>query len=185
MIIDKNKKNGLDFFERLWDESWTYIKNVVDIVREPILILDKNLKVLVANVAFYEKFKVDIEETENKVFYELGNGQWDIPSLRKLLEDILPKNTFFKGYELTHDFPEIGKKVMILNARQIFIEEDANGDLRQSIIMLAMEDVTEMMDVADMLARHTNEFQNEMTERTRDLESRIKELKNEITKFKK
>lgn len=179
-----HKLIGTDFFEQQWEESWTYIKTVVDVVREPILILDKNLKVLVANEAFYEKFQVNTKETENKIVYELGNGQWDISSLRKLLENILPKNTFFKGYEVAHDFPEIGRKIMILNARQIFIKEDAKGDARQSIILLAMEDVTDMMDVAEMLARHTNQFENTMTERTTKLENQIKALQEEINRNK-
>ena len=68
----------------------------MDIVREPVLILDKNLQVLAANDPFYRTFQVEAKDTEKKIVYELGNGQWDIPDLRKLLEDILPKNTFFK-----------------------------------------------------------------------------------------
>src|SRR3989344_2317466 len=96
---------GTDFFERLWAESWTYIKTVVDVVRQPILILDKDFKVMAANESFYQTFQVELKDTENKMVYELGNGQWDIPALRKLLEDILPKNTFFKGFEVAHEFP--------------------------------------------------------------------------------
>src|SRR3989338_5083713 len=94
---------GSDFFERLWEESWTYIKTVVDVVRGPILILDKELRVVAANESFYQTFQVDPKETEGKIVYELGDGQWDIASLRKLLEDILPQDTFFKGYEVAHD----------------------------------------------------------------------------------
>lgn len=175
---------GADFFEKQWEESWTYIKTIVDVVREPVLILDKELRVLVANHAFYEKFQVNLKETENKIVYELGNGQWDIPSLRRLLENILPQNTFFKGYEVAHDFPGIGRKIMILNARQIFIEEDADSGVRPSIILLAMEDITDMMDVAEMLARHTSEFETTMTKRTNELENQVKELQAEISRTK-
>ncbi len=96
------------------EDSWTYIKTVVDIVREPILFLDKNLCVMAANEPFYQMFQVEPRDTEGEVVYELGNGQWDIPTLRKLLEDILPQHTFFKGFEVAHKFPTIGRKVMIL-----------------------------------------------------------------------
>lgn len=174
-----------NFFDYLWGESCAYIKTVVDVVREPVLILDKNLHVLAANDSFYQTFQVKPKDTENQVVYELGNGQWDIPDLRKLLEDVLPKNTFFNGFEVTHDFPSIGRKVMILNARQIYIKEDATSGLFPSIILLAMEDVTDMMGVAEMLARHTNQFEAEIAERTGKLETQIKELEDKINKLKK
>ena len=89
---------GADFFGRLWEESWTYIKTVVDVVHEPVLILDKDLRVMAANESFYRTFQVEPKDTEHQIVYELGNGQWNIPSLKKLLEDILPKNSFFKGF---------------------------------------------------------------------------------------
>src|SRR6185436_14185825 len=181
---EAEKSATSDFFERLWEESWTYIKTVVDVVREPVLILDKNLCIIAANDSFCEVFKVRRKDTENEIIYELGNGQWNIPSLRKLLEDILPKNTFFKGFEVAHDFPVIGRKVMILNARRIYIKEDATAGHFPSIILLAMEDVTEMMGVAEMLARHTNQFEAEMADRTGKMEIRIKELETEISKIK-
>jgi hypothetical protein len=178
---------GADFFERLWEESWTYIKTVVDVVRGPILILDKDLRVVAANESFYQTFQVETKDTEGKIVYELGDGQWDIASLRKLLEDILPQNTFFKGYEVAHDFPSIGRKVMILNARQIYYKEDTE-DSREKffppIILLAMEDVTEMMVVAEMLASHTSRFEAMRAERTKKLESYIKELENEISELR-
>ncbi len=173
---------GADFFERLWDESWTYIKTIVDVVREPVLILDKNLCVMAANESFYRIFQVDPRDTEKKLVYKLGNHQWDIPALRKLLEDILPKNTFFKGFEVNHEFPVIGRKVMILNARQIHSKEDTSFP---PIILLAMEDVTEMMGVAEMLARHTNQFESQIAIRTDKLELYIKDLKKEINGLKK
>ena len=86
----KSKSNSVkpdesDFFERIWAESWTYIKTVVDVVREPVIILDNKLRVMAANEAFYQMFKVEPKETEHKVVYELGDGQWDIPALRQLL----------------------------------------------------------------------------------------------------
>ncbi len=180
--IKQTFKTETDFFNYFWEESWTYIKTVVDVVREPVLILDKDSHVLVANEPFYRTFQVEPKDTEKKIVYELGNGQWDIPALRKLLEDILPKNTFFKGFEVTHDFPGIGRRTIILNARQIYIEEKAAF---LPIILLAMEDITEMMAVADTLARHTNEFEIKIVERTKKLELHIDKLEKEIRKLKK
>ncbi len=181
-----NKKIvGSDFFDRSWDESWTYIKTVVDVVHEPILILDKDLCVMAANESFYRMFQVEAKDTEKKNVYELGNGQWNIPALRKLLEDILPENTFFKGFEVTHKFPFIGEKVMILNARQIHTKEETSSKSFPPIILLAMEDVTAMMDVAKTLAIHTNQFQIKLTERTLKLETHIGKLEKEINALKR
>lgn len=176
---------GADFFERLWEESWTYIKTVVDVVREPVLILDKDLRVMAANESFYHMFQVEPKDTEKRVIYELGNGQWNIPSLKKLLEDILPKNTFFKGFEVAHDFPAIGRKVMILNARQIHVAPSGATALFPPIILLAMEDVTEMMAVAETLVNHTNQLESKLADRTQKLESRIGELEKEVSGLKK
>ncbi|MDB5204662.1 MAG: sigma-54 dependent transcriptional activator protein [Candidatus Taylorbacteria bacterium] len=178
---ESEEKVGADFFERLWEESWTYIKTVVDVVREPVLILNKDLCVLSANESFYRTFQVDIKETENTLVYELGNGQWNIPSLRKLLEDILPKNTFFKGFEVAHEFPAIGRKVMILNARQIHFKGETSFS---PIILLAIEDVTEMITIAEKLANHTNKFEDKIIERTQKLEIIIERMEKEIDKLK-
>lgn len=174
-----------EFVERVWEESWTYIKTVVDIVREPILILDKDLRVMAANNCFYQTFQVERGDTEGRVVYDLGNGQWDIAALRKLLEDILPKNTFFKGFEVEHNFPFIGRKVMILNARQIHFKEDSSSKLFPPTIFLAMEDVTDMMAVAETLAGHAKQFEAKLTERTQRLETQIGDLSKELDKLKK
>lgn len=190
--METNKKNTrrelkptkTNFVERLWEESWTYIKTVVDVLREPILILDKDFHVMAANESFYRTFQVEPKDTQSKVIYELGNGQWDIPNLRKLLEDILPQNTFFKGFEVTHDFPLIGRKVMILNARRIY-REGNNSESFPPIILLAIEDVTEMMAVAEKLADHTNQFEAKMVQRIEILETHIKELENGHKEFEK
>lgn len=179
------KPDGADFFDRLWKESWTYIKTVVDVVREPVLILDKDFRVMVANEPFYRTFQVEPKDTENKIVYELGNGQWDIVALRKLLEDILPKNTFFKGFEVSHEFPIIGAKVMILNARQIHFKEGADSASFPPIILLAMEDVTEMMLVAQTFADHSNQLETKLAKRTERLEIHVSNLEKEINKFKK
>jgi nitrogen-specific signal transduction histidine kinase len=191
--MDTNKKDegqiikpiGVNFVENLWEKSWAYIKTVVDVVREPILILDKDLRVMAANESFYRTFQVESKETENKIVYELGNGQWDIPALKKLLEDILPKNTFFKGFEVSHEFPVVGPKVIILNARQIHFKGDTTAESFPPIILLAMEDVTEIMVVAETLAGHANNIEAKLAQRTAKLESYIGKLEKEINELKK
>jgi len=174
-----------DFAEQLWEKSWTYIKTVVDVVREPVLILDKDFRVMVANDPFYRTFQVERTDTEGEVVYKLGNGQWNIPALKKLLEDILPKNTFFKGFEVTHDFPVIGRKVMILNARQIHFKDDHVAEQLPPIILLAMEDITDMMIVAETLASHAKEIEAKLNGRVQKLETYICQLEKEIQGLKK
>lgn len=173
--INDQNGHGKDYAKILWEESWTYIKTVVDTVREPFLILDKDLCVMAANESFYRIFQVEKKDTEGKLVYRLGNGQWNIPALKQLLEDILPQNSFFNGFEVTHDFPHIGKKVMILNARRIYHKEK-NSNIFPPIILLAMEDVTDMMGVAEMLALRTSQFEIEIAERTSKLEAQINDL---------
>jgi signal transduction histidine kinase/CheY-like chemotaxis protein len=124
----------------------TYAQNIVETVREPLLILDTALRVRSGNRAFYQTFSVSAEETENRLIYELGNGQWDIPALRTLLEDVIPASSAFDDFELEHDFPGIGRRVMLLNARQL--QAGHHGEL----IVLAMEDVTERRRSEALLA---------------------------------
>ncbi|MEK7643089.1 MAG: hypothetical protein AAB372_01410 [Patescibacteria group bacterium] len=140
---------------------------------------------MAANEPFYRTFQAELKDTEHKIVYELGNGQWDIPALRKLLEDILPKNTFFKGFEVAHEFPSIGRKVMILNARRIYFKENAASEIFPPIILLAMEDITEMMAVAKKLADHTNEFETKMAQQAERMETHISTLQREINELKK
>jgi len=155
-------------------------------VREPVLILDKDLRVMAANDPFYRTFQVEYKDTVGKIIYELGNGQWNILALKKLLEDILPKNTFFKSFEVIHEFPFIGRKVMILNARQIHHEEDiTHPEAFPPIILLAMEDVTEMMVIAETLAGQANMLESKLSERTHKLGLHIGKLEKEIIELKK
>lgn len=115
----------------------TLAQAIVDTVREPMLVLDSALRVIAASRSFYIAFRVSPEETADKPLYELGNSQWDIPGLRSLLEQILPKHGTMQDYEVEHDFPELGHRVMWLNARQVF-SEDGNG----RVILLGIEDIT-------------------------------------------
>jgi two-component system CheB/CheR fusion protein len=115
-----------------------YAESVVATVREPLLVLDADLHIVSASRSFYQTFLVNPAETEGKLVYELGNGQWDIPALRQLLEDVLPKNSEFQGFRVEYDFPAIGHRAMLLNARRIYAETD-----RPQMILLAIEDITE------------------------------------------
>jgi nitrogen-specific signal transduction histidine kinase len=171
---------GAEFFVEFWGESWTYIKTVVDVLREPVIILDKEFKVLAANEAFYKLFQVEQKDTEGKLIYKLGNGQWDIPALRKLLETILPKNTFFKGFEVEHDFPFIGHRTIILNARHIHSRDKNTSELFPPIIMIAMEDVSEIMSIATKLSQYTNQLEKTLATRTQKLEIKIAILEKQI-----
>jgi two-component system CheB/CheR fusion protein len=119
-----------------------FAQGIVDTVRGPLVILDGDLKVVSANQGFYQTFHTSKPETENRLLYELGDGQWDIPKLRELLEKIIPRNTSFQDFEVEHDFPKIGKKSMLLNARRI----PAAGE-HPSLIMLAIEDVTDRREI--------------------------------------
>lgn len=145
-----------------------YFETLTDTAREPILILDSNLKVLGANQSFYKVFKVLPRQTEKRFVYMLGSGQWDIKELRKLLEDILPKKKIITDFDVVYNFPKIGKKTMRLNARQI--------DSVQ-LIVLAFEDITAKKKLEEKIARYTEELEERVTKRTEELEDRIKELK--------
>jgi chemotaxis protein methyltransferase CheR len=107
-------------------------------VREPLLVLDENLRVIAASRAFYARFKVSPENTDGKLLYELGDGQWDIPELHALLEKIIPEKGVMDDYEVAHDFPGIGQRTMLLNARQVFYETD-----KRTHILLGIEDITQ------------------------------------------
>src|SRR5687767_46712 len=131
----------------LVEDIQNYAQNVVDTVREPLLILDATLRVQSANRAFYQTFHVSPVETEGRLIYELGNGQWDIPDLRTLLEDIVPKSSVFDDFELDHTFPAIGRRVMLLNARKL--QAGHHGEL----LVLAMEDVTERKRAEEALLK--------------------------------
>ena len=124
--------------KRAAQETREYAESIVETIREPLLVLDADLKVISANRSFYETFKVIPGETAGQLLYDLGNRQWNIPKLRELLEEILPTDTTFDNFEVEHDFETIGRRVMHLNARRISRESDET-----QLILLAFEDVTE------------------------------------------
>jgi chemotaxis protein methyltransferase CheR len=131
-----------------------FFYNILNSFREPLMVLDSDLKVLKANHSFYRTFDVSPEETEGILIYNLGNGQWDIPRLRELLEDILPQNSSFNDFEVEHNFADIGRKIMHLNARQIYRESS-----QTQLILLAIEDVTER----EYYKRHLQELVEKRT----------------------
>ena len=133
--------------EPLVEDIRAYAQNIVDTVREPLLILDATLRVRSANRAFYQAFHVTPAETEDRLIYELGNGQWDIPDLRTLLEDIVPTSSVFDDFELEHTFPVIGRRVMLLNARKL--QAGHHGEL----LVLAMEDATRRRRAEEEVAK--------------------------------
>lgn len=170
-----------------------YMKTLVEVAREAFLILDADLRVISGNPTFYKHFKVSSAQTEKALLYELGNGQWNIPELKKLLEEILPKKKVVKDFLVEHVFESIGKKTIQLNASQI--------DSVQ-LIILAMEDISDRKNLEEKLAEYTKKLEIKVGQRTKELSDQVKELqrinkimigremkmielKNELAKLKK
>jgi PAS domain S-box-containing protein len=124
--------------EQRVQDALAHADNIISTLRDPFVVLDKTLHVRTANAAFYSTFNVAREDTEGRFICELGNHQWDIPQLRNSLEEVLPQNRPFNDFSVEHNFPSIGEKIMLLNARRL---ATANGE--SELILLAIEDVTE------------------------------------------
>jgi PAS domain S-box-containing protein len=124
--------------EETFMEAQKYAESIVETIREPLVVLTADLRVTSANRSFYQTFKVMPAETEGQFIYNIGNGQWDIPELREFLEEIIPKNSHFNNFEVEHEFPVIGRKKMLLNARRIYREGKGTD-----MILLAIDDITE------------------------------------------
>ncbi|HDR47016.1 MAG TPA: PAS domain-containing protein [Geoalkalibacter subterraneus] len=144
-------------------------------IREPLVVLDPDLKVVTANPSFYRTFNVKPDETKGVLIFDLGNRQWDIPKLRELLEDILPQNTNFHDFEVEHDFEIIGRKIMHLNARRIYGEDN-----RPRLILLAIEDVTER----EYYKRHLEEMVEKRTAELNSARQAAEDAFFEISKLK-
>ena len=163
MFIDIDAaKRGLDFAEA-----------IVETVREPLVILNQNLQVMKANKAFYETFRAVPEETENRLIYDLGNKQWNIPKLREFLENILPARSTFRDFEVTHEFEHVGRKVMLLNASEIF-----NPNAQARTILLAIEDTTDRKQAEDALRATNAELQHFAYALTHDLQEPLRMVVN-------
>ncbi len=166
--IEQRKKT-----ERLAEDARNYAESVINTVREPLISLDQDLRVVSVSRSFYEFFKVKPEETVGQLIYDLGNKQWNIPKLRELLETILPQKTTFDNYEVEHDFTTIGRRVMLLNARQI---ERVLG--KERIILLAIEDITERREIEKGLEKTHEELQKLAAELKRTTRAKSEFLAN-------
>jgi two-component system CheB/CheR fusion protein len=163
MLIDIDAaKRGLDFAEA-----------IVETVREPLVILNQNLQIVQANKAFYQTFQVAREETEGRLIYDLGTGQWNIPKLRELLENILPAHATFRDFEVTHEFERVGRKVMLLNASEIF-----NPNAQARAILLAIEDTTDRKRTEEALRTTNAELQHFAYALTHDLQEPLRMVVN-------
>jgi two-component system, chemotaxis family, CheB/CheR fusion protein len=132
-----------------------YAEAIIANMHEPLLVLDKNLRIKTANHAFYKTFRVNENETEAALIYNLGNKQWDIPELRTLLENILPEKSVFNNFEVTHTFSSIGERIMLLNAREV-----VNKKSSEKLILLSIEDITERTLHQSKETELLNRFQN-------------------------
>ena len=134
-----------------WREGVLDVKTVVDVVREPMVVLDKDLRVIVANGSFYRFFSTNKKNTEKVMVYELGSGQWNIPALRELLRKVISDDTFFKGFKVECNFPSLGHKIILVSGRRIY-KENSSLELALPRILFVMEDITDMMIIAENLA---------------------------------
>src|SRR6185437_13451072 len=155
-----------NFREQFTDvaDAGALAQSIVDTVREPVLVLDKGLRVIAASCSFYANFKVRPEDTKGRLLYTLGDGQWDIPKLRVLLEQIIPRHGVMEGYEVEHEFPDIGHRTMYLNARQVVYKAGA-----ENTILLGIEDVTERR----VLGREKDALLRQKEMRLEELQHRV------------
>lgn len=153
------------------EDAQTLAEAIVDTIHEPLIVLDGGLRVLAASRAFYEIFRVDPEHTMGCRLYDLGDGQWNIPALRLLLETIIPEKTAMDGFEVEHDFPGVGRRAMLLNARKVIYETSAD-----STILLAFTDVTARRAVERDLAgllEHTEELLRQKQVLLQEMQHRV------------
>ncbi len=148
--------------EQALRDALAFAESIIDTVRDPLLVLDGGLRVVTASREFYRAFGVAPGETEGRLVYELGNRQWDIPRLRTLLEEILPRSTTFRDFEVEHAFEHIGRKVMLLNARRL-----RRGPGEREMILLAIEDATARRDAEEARREAETRF-TDMVRNVRD-----------------
>jgi two-component system cell cycle sensor histidine kinase PleC len=156
------------------DAAREFSESIINTIREPLISLDQDLRVVSASRSFYEFFKVNPEETLGQLIYDLGNKQWDIPKLRELLETILPEKATFDNYEVEHDFATIGRRTMLLNARQI--QRGQGG--KERIILLAIEDITDRREIEIGLEKTHAELNELATELNRASRAKSEFLAN-------
>ena len=152
------------------DAMQTFARSIVETVRHPLLVLDAGHRVVVANASFYRTFDSTPPATEGHDLFEIDGGRWDIPPLRKLLEEIMPDGSF-EDFEVKHDFPQLGARIMLLNARRVRRDDDGTA-----MVLLAIEDVTDKVQAWDALYKLNRELEDRVQDRTSELESANKEL---------
>ena len=152
-------------------DAGTFAQAIVDTVRELLLVLDQDLRVLAASRSFYLKFKVASANTQGRPLYALGDGQWDIPRLRLLLEKIIPEQGEMEDYEVEHQFPDIGRRTMLLNARKVLYAETPHTN-----ILLGIEDVTERR----ALEREREELLQQKDALLREKDMLLEELQHRV-----
>jgi PAS domain S-box-containing protein len=135
-------------------EALAYSESIVDTVREPLLVLDGTLRVRTASHSFYQTFGFSPEETIGQFVYDLGQGQWNIPALRTLLEEVLPQDKAFRDFEVVHEFSSRGRCVMLLNGRKLWREGNPSEG-----VLLAIEDVTGRKQIEEELVRSNEDLQ--------------------------
>ncbi|MHB1376399.1 MAG: PAS domain-containing sensor histidine kinase [Candidatus Humimicrobiaceae bacterium] len=160
-------------WKRTVTNSLEYSESIINTIREPLIILNQDLRVVSASRSFFEFFKVNPKETLGQLIYDLGNKQWDIPKLRELLENILPQQATFDNYEVEHDFTTIGRRIMLLNARQI-----QRGLGKERIILLAIEDITERRKIEYGLEKAHEELKDLAKELERTSKAKSEFLAN-------
>lgn len=158
-------------------EAYEFSEAIVTTLHEPMLILDNNLRIKSANKAFYKKFLVSQKDTEGKVLYDIGEGEWDTADLRDLLESIIQKETHFYDYEISRIFPHIGKRTILLNARRIVQKVN-----KEQLILLAFTDTTEKMQKRNA---ETKELEDIISERTKELKASYIDLKDKNVSLEK
>jgi len=152
-MIDGGTNREREHAVRLSEAPQILAQTILDTLREPILVLDVALRVKMANRSFYRTFRVKPEETENKIIYELGDGQWNIPKLRALLGEVCSGDMPAEDFEVGRDFPGIGQRFMVLNARRI------RRETGQPMILLAIEDISERKAIERALQLHAKELE--------------------------
>jgi two-component system, chemotaxis family, CheB/CheR fusion protein len=137
------------------NEAKNYAETIIATLREPLLVLDKYLRIISANKSFFRAFQVTELETEGKLIYELGNKQWDIPELKTLLENLLPNKQSFTDFEVSFNFPHIGQHTMLLNASEIINEKRTD-----KLILISFGDITERRIIEKKILTNEQRFRN-------------------------
>jgi len=169
--------SALKLAEQLATEAQDCAMSIVDTVREPLVVLDVNLRVKSASKAFFDRFAVSAEETLSKSLYDLGDRQWDIPDLRKLLAEVLPESKKIEDYEVEHEFPKLGRRTMLLNGRRV---EQRDG--KEPLLLLAIEDVTERKRAEETFRTHADEL-SRLARGMVGRELRMIEMKKEVNEL--